>query len=60
MHFVDMKKSKKGRDIIKKILSLDIINEEHVQYEYIDKQFCIYAQIIDMTIEPVLDRKSVV
>lgn len=53
MHFVDMKKSKNGRDIIKKILSLDIINEEHVQYEYIDKQFCIYAQIVDMTIEPV-------
>lgn len=29
------------------------MNEDHISFEFIDKQFCIYAQIVDMTIEPV-------
>lgn len=53
LHFVEMKKSIKGRDAIKFTLQHSLINEEHISIEFIDKQFCIYAQIVDMTIEPV-------
>lgn len=53
LHFVEMKKSIKGRNTIKLILQHPLINEEHISFEFIDKQFCIYAQIVDMTIEPV-------
>lgn len=48
-----MKKSIKGRLTIKKILQHSLMNEDHISFEFIDKQFCIYAQIVDMTIEPV-------
>ena len=53
LHFVEMKKSIKGRNTIKLILQHSLMNEEHISFEFIDKQFCIYAQIVDMTIEPV-------
>ena len=53
LHFVEMKKSIKGRNTIKSILQHPLIDEEHISFEFIDKQFCIYAQIVDMTIEPV-------
>ena len=53
LHFVEMKKSIKGRLTIKKILQHSLMNEDHISFEFIDKQFCIYAQIVDMTIEPV-------
>ena len=52
-NFVEMKKSIKGRLTIKKILQHSLMNEDHISFEFIDKQFCIYAQIVDMTIEPV-------
>ena len=54
LHFVEMKKSKKGRSTIKQILQHPLMNEEHISFEFVDKQFCIYAQIVDMTIEPVI------
>lgn len=53
MHFVAMKKSIKGRTVIKQVLQHPLMNEEHISFEFVDKQFCIYAQIVDMTIEPV-------
>lgn len=53
LHFVEMKKSIKGRNTIKQILQHPLVNGEHVSFEFIDKQFCVYAQIVDMTIEPV-------
>lgn len=53
LHFVEMKRSHIGRQIIKKMLEHPLINESHISFEFINKQFCIYAQIVDMTIEPV-------
>lgn len=53
MHFVNMKKSIKGRGIIKQVLQHPLMNEEHISFEFVDKQFCVFAQIIDMTVEPV-------
>lgn len=53
LHFIEMKRSIKGRHTIKQILEHPLINEDHISFKFIDKRFCIYAQIVDMTIEPV-------
>jgi len=53
LHFLNMKESIAGRKAIKKLLSHNLINSEHISYQLWDKTFCIYAQITDMTIEPV-------
>lgn len=53
LHFVEMKRSKIGRQTIKQILEHPLINESHISFEFIDKQFCICAQIVDIIIEPV-------
>lgn len=53
IHFVNMKKSIKGRNTIKQVLQHPFMNEEHISFEFVNKQFCVYAQIVDMTIEPV-------
>lgn len=53
LHFSEMKNSIAGRQVIKKLLSHSIINSEHITYQFVDKKFCTYAQITDMTIEPV-------
>lgn len=53
LHFSEMKASIAGRKAILNLLSHDLINSEHISYQFVDKKFCIYAQITDMTIEPV-------
>lgn len=53
LHFVKMKDSVAGRLAIKNLLNHSLINSQHVSYQFIDKNFCIYAQITDMIIEPV-------
>ena len=53
LHFSEMKDSIAGRQAIKNLLSHNIIDSEHIIYQFVDKDFCIYAQITDMTIEPV-------
>lgn len=53
LHFVKMKKNSEGRIAIKRLLQHPWMNEEHITLELVDKQFCIYAQIVDMTVEPV-------
>ena len=52
-HFLKMKESIAGRIAIKNLLSHSLVNSEHISYQIVDKTFCIYAQITDMTIEPV-------
>jgi hypothetical protein len=54
LHFFKMKQSIDGRNAIKTFLSHPLIYEKHVTYEFVDKAFCICAQIVDMTIEPVI------
>lgn len=53
LHFVEMKNSIAGRQAIRAFLSHPLINDTHITYEFVDKEFCICAQIVDMTIEPV-------
>lgn len=53
LHFTEMKKSIKGRATIKQILQHPLMNDEHISFQFVDKQFCTYAQIVDMLIEPV-------
>lgn len=53
LHFVKMKQSIEGRTVIKKILQHPLIDENHISYQFIDKNYCTYALITDMVIEPV-------
>lgn len=53
LHFIKMKKSISGRDVIKKILLHPLMDKKHVKYQFMDKNFCVYAQMTDMLIEPV-------
>lgn len=53
LHFVKMKRSSEGRMAIKKLLQHPLIDADHITYEFVDKNFCTYAQITDMVIEPV-------
>lgn len=54
LHFVKMKKSNEGRQIIKALLQHPLMDKNHITYEFVDKDFCTYAQITDMLIEPVV------
>lgn len=53
LHFIYLKKSIEGRKVIKKFLTHDLMDENHLSYQFIDKGFCVYTQITDMLIEPV-------
>lgn len=53
LHFIEMKNSIAGRKAIKDILSHSLMTEQHISYQFINKSFCICAQIIDFVIEPV-------
>lgn len=53
LHFINMKKSVEGRKAIKRFLAHPLMDKNHLTYQFVDKKFCIYAQITDMLIEPV-------
>lgn len=52
LHFVRLKNMWDGRDAIRRVLSHPLFDENHVTYQIVDKNYAVYAFMVDMLIEP--------
>lgn len=52
-HFVKMKKNAQGRKALKTLLQHPLMNKEHIYWVWVDKKFCLYAEMTDIIIESV-------
>lgn len=52
LHFKKMYDNPQGRNMLIRIFHHELIDKNHVKLAFGDKRFCIYAQMVDMLIEP--------
>lgn len=52
LHFKKIKKMKQGQEVVRRLLSHPLFDENHVTFQIVDKTFAIYAYMVDMLIEP--------
>lgn len=52
LHFIKLKKSIDGREVIRRLIKHPLLDANHISYYVVDKAFATYAFMVDSLIEP--------